>query len=156
MPLQYHPQGPSSKGVGTCILKNWVSAVTALPFSDLVASGEERAGSDSSTMQTVTTPLCCAVWEVNVWYSVGFLGNHVWYVLFHLCLSLACPSTSPHPHSILLPLPTLTLPPPSPASSTKQVQLTDRDGVIHKLNGLLHTSLTWSRHELPWSWTTHL
>ena len=40
-PVQYRPHDPASKGVGTCISENWVSAVTALPFSDLVASGEE-------------------------------------------------------------------------------------------------------------------
>ena len=51
MPLQYHPQGPSSKGAGTCISENWVSAVTAQPFFDLVTSGDESAGSDNSGIQ---------------------------------------------------------------------------------------------------------
>ena len=41
-PVQYRPHDPTSKGVGTCMSENWVSAVAALPFSDLVASGEEN------------------------------------------------------------------------------------------------------------------
>ena len=38
-PLMYQKHNSTSNNAGTCVCDTWVSSVTALPYSDLIASG---------------------------------------------------------------------------------------------------------------------